>query len=77
MIPTATAATLMAVSDSQPVDDDDARYEMTEEERREFIRRWRRELPEVRRQSREAIENLGRIARGEPPLKRGARRASR
>jgi hypothetical protein len=62
----------MSVSDSQPVEDDDARYEMTEEERREFIRQWRRDLPELRRQSREAIENLGRIARGRPPLRRGS-----
>ena len=44
---------------------------------RPFARYAREELPQLREELDEVIENLGRIARGEPPLRRGARRASR
>ncbi len=77
MITARTEASLLSVSDSQPVEDDDARYRMTEEERREFVRQWRRELPAVRQQTADALENIRCIARGELPKRRGARRASR
>lgn len=45
--------------------------------REEFRRYAREELPQLRQELAEVRMNLQRIARGEPPLRRGARRASR
>jgi hypothetical protein len=43
--------------------------EMTEEERREFIERARRELPGLKADIRKSRENLQRIARGQRPIR--------
>ena len=50
--------------------EDDNLQPMNDEELGEFIERWLRELPERRRRTREAIENLGYLAEGRLPPRR-------
>ena len=52
-------------------EDEERDFRMTEEERREFIRQAREEIPILRREVAEAIENLDRISKG-LPVKKGS-----
>jgi hypothetical protein len=51
-------------------ENEDRDFTMTEEERREFIRQAREEIPILRREVAEAIENLDRISKGLPVKRR-------
>lgn len=77
MLTPGVVVSLMAMTDEPIRQPQPGVEEMSESERERWRRYAAEELPRLERELDEVQENLARIARGEPRIRRGARRASR